>query len=314
MTLQSPPGDGQENLRRICSRAVLTSGKSDDTREASPVEGELWSMRGPSAHPRDRVPYVWKTTGMRTFEELASEAAQADVQGWGFGWLHGRAVEERPRWGYARLLARRLAQAHAALDLDTGGGEVLHEAPVLPDQMVATEGWPPNLQLARDRLTSRGVEVIEASPGERLPVAEASFDLVTSRHPVDPDWSEIARVLSPGGRYFAQHVGAESAFELTEFFLGPQPVERRRRRHPDVEAAEAEKAGLEIVDLRVAHCRMEFYDVGAVVWILRKCPWWVPDFDVSRDEERLRTMDAHIRRNGVFLAHSTRHLIEARRP
>jgi hypothetical protein len=27
---------------------------------------------------------------------------------------------------------------------------------------------------------------------------------------------------------------------------------------------------------------MEFYDVGAVVWILRKCVWWVPDFSVER--------------------------------
>jgi hypothetical protein len=28
-------------------------------------------------------------------------------------------------------------------------------------------------------------------------------------------------------------------------------------------------------------CRMEFYDVGAIVWILRKCVWWVPDFSVA---------------------------------
>ena len=62
---------------------------------------------------------------MRDFEDLVAEAEAADVTGWGFGWLEGRAAEERPPWGYARLLAQRLAQATSAVDLDTGGGEVV---------------------------------------------------------------------------------------------------------------------------------------------------------------------------------------------
>ncbi|WP_330475683.1 hypothetical protein [Terrabacter sp. C0L_2] len=57
---------------------------------------------------------------------------------------------------------------------------------------------------------------------------------------------------------------------------------------------------------------MEFHDIGAVVWILRKCVWWVPDFSVARFEDRLRELDAHLRGGHPFVAHSTRHLIEAR--
>lgn len=250
---------------------------------------------------------------MRDFEQLVAEAEMADVSGWGFSWLAGRATEERPPWGYARLLSERLARVSSALDLDTGGGEVLSEASVLPVRMVALEGWPPNLQLARRRLEPRGVEVIRAAQGRPLPVPDASFELVTSRHPVDPPWSEIARVLRPGGRYFAQHVGPESALELTEFFLGAQSEDVRRRRHPELEGAEAESAGLRIRDLRTARCRMEFYDVGAVVWTLRKCPWWVPGFTAARFSEKLRVMHAHILEHGAFVAHSTRHLIEAER-
>ena len=75
----------------------------------------------------------------------------------------------------------------------------------------------------------------------------------------------------------------------------------------------AEKAGLTVTDLRTARCRMEFFDIGAVVWILRKCVWWVPDFSVERYHDKLVELDAHIRREGPFVAHSTRHLIEARR-
>jgi hypothetical protein len=86
---------------------------------------------------------------MRSFDELVAEAEQADVSGWGFDWLQGRATEERPPWGFARMLAARLAAASAALDLDTGGGEVLAEADAFPPIMVATEGWPPNARRAR---------------------------------------------------------------------------------------------------------------------------------------------------------------------
>jgi len=251
-------------------------------------------------------------SGMRTFDELVDEAATVDVSGWDFGWLDGRATEERPPWGYSRLLASRLSHAASALDIDTGGGEIIGEVPRLPPRMVVTEGWPPNVERARRLLAPRGVEVVAVSQGQALPFPDAAFDLVTSRHPVAPDWREISRVLAEDGTYLAQHVGPASAFELIERFLGPQPREQLAR-HQDREAAAAREAGLHIVDLRTARCRMEFFDIGAVVYILRKCVWWVPDFDVDRYRDVLARLDAEIRRYGAFVAHSTRTLIEATR-
>ncbi len=228
-----------------------------------------------------------------SFEELIEEGQAADVTGWDFSWLEGRATEERPPWGYQRLLAERLALASASLDIQTGGGEVLAEAPAFPPLAVATESWPPNVDRATRLLHPRGVAVVADPDEPPLPFADAAFDLVTSRHPATIWWQEIARVLQPGGSYLAQHVGPASAFELIEFFLGPQP-EARRARHPDDEAAAARAAGLEVVDLRTARLRIEIHDVAAVVYLLRKVIWWVPGFSV--------------------VAHSTRHLIEARRP
>ena len=249
---------------------------------------------------------------MRTFDELVAEAHAADVSGWGFEWLDGRATEERPPWGYSRLLARRLAQVTSAVDIDTGGGEVLAEMPTLPARMGATESWPPNARRAAALLGPRGVDVVETREGEPLPFPDGSFELVISRHPVRPNWAEIARVLADDGRYLAQHVGPASAFELIEYFLGPLP-EHRSSRDPHVEAAEAEAAGLTVVDRRTARCRMEFFDIGAVVYILRKCVWWVPGFDVERYRDTLRRLDTQIRAEGSFVAYSTRHLLEARR-
>lgn len=249
---------------------------------------------------------------MSDFDKLIALGSAADVTGWDFDWVADRATEERPPWGYARLLAERLSAASASLDLDTGGGEVLAEAKSFPPTAVATESWVPNAAKATALLHPRGVAVVRTEHDAPLPFVDAAFDLVSSRHPVAPNWTEIARVLRAGGSYFAQHVGPSSGFELIEFFLGAQP-EARRGRHPDDEVAAAEAAGLEVVDLREARLRIEIRDVAAVVYLLRRLVWWVPGFTVERYRARLEDLHELIGRDGPFVAHSTRHLIEARR-
>jgi len=248
---------------------------------------------------------------VRSFDELVDEAEAADVSGWDFGWLDGRASEQRPPWGYSRLVAARLSEVRSALDIDTGGGEIVAQMPQLPSTMVVTEGWAPNVERARRTLSPRGVQVVTVEQGEPLPFADASFELVTSRHPVKPDWSEISRVLVEGGTYLAQHVGPASAFELIERFVG-HLSEQRLARDPRREAAAARAAGLQIRELRTARCRMEFLDVGAIVYILRKCVCWVPDFTVERYRDVLRQLDGCIREHGAVVAHSTRTLFDAR--
>ncbi|MEV2275670.1 methyltransferase domain-containing protein [Nocardiopsis sp. NPDC049922] len=232
-----------------------------------------------------------------TFDDLITEAATVSVDGWDFSWLEGRATEQRPSWGYQRLLGGRLADPSvtAALDVQTGGGEVLAGVPSFPPTMAATESWPPNAARATALLHPRGAVVVATPDEPPLPFADAAFDLVTSRHPATVHWDEIARVLRPGGTYFAQHVGPETVFELSEFFLGPIPDEYRRKRHPDEETAQAGSAGLEAVDVRTERLRMEFFDVGAVVYFLRKVIWTVPGFAVDQYRDRLRELHERIR-------------------
>lgn len=243
-----------------------------------------------------------------------AEAETVPVDGWDFSWLDGRATEQRPSWGYQRTMGEHLARASAALDIQTGGGEVLAGVPKLPALMVATESWPPNVTKATELLHPLGAVVVADPDEPPLPFADAAFDLVTSRHPATVWWSEIARVLRPGGTYLAQHVGPASVFELVEYFLGPQPEEIRRRRHPDDERREAEAAGLQVHDLRLESLRTEFFDIGAVIYFLRKVIWMVPGFTVDRYRDRLRELDERIRAEGPFVAHATRFLIEARKP
>ncbi|MFE9805141.1 class I SAM-dependent methyltransferase [Streptomyces sp. NPDC005227] len=250
----------------------------------------------------------------RTFEDLVAEAEAVSVDGWDFSWFEGRATEERPSWGYARAMGERLGRARAALDIQTGGGEVLNSAPKLPPLTAATEGWPPNVSKATALLRPRGVVVVASHEEAPLPFADDAFDLVTSRHPVAAYWDEVARVLCPGGTYFSQQVGPASVFELVEYFLGPLPEEVRGSRDPEAARLAAEAAGLDVVDLRSERLRIEFRDIGAVVHFLRKVIWMVPGFTVGAYRPRLRALHEQIEAQGPFVAHSSRFLIEARKP
>ena len=249
----------------------------------------------------------------KSFEELIAEADATDVTGWDFSWLEGRATEERPAWGYQRLMGERIGRAEFTLDIQTGGGEVLAGVPQRASRaMVATESWPPNVRRAQQNLRDKGVVVVADEDRPPLPFADGLFDLVTSRHPVVAYWDEIARVLATGGTYFSQQVGPDSGHEVYDFFLGRKPLGHSDR-EPELARAAADRAGLEVVDLRTADLKMEFFDVGAMVYFLRKVIWFVPDFTVEKYRDRLVALHEHIQADGPFVAYSRRFLIEARK-
>jgi SAM-dependent methyltransferase len=256
---------------------------------------------------------------MDDLEELLAEGASVPVEGWDFSWFDGRASEQRPPWGYAKRLAGRLTTATAALDVQTGGGEVFREALTGavaagggPARVAATESWAPNAALARKALAPFGATVAEVADDAPLPFDDGAFDLVSSRHPVVVGWAEVGRVLAPGGTYFAQHVGVGTAAELTDFMMGPQPVGDGRSVARATEGARS--AGLEVIDVREARLRLEFLDVAAVAVYLRKVIWIVPGFTMQRYRRRLEAMDQLIRAEGAFAATTTRYLIECRKP
>jgi SAM-dependent methyltransferase len=260
---------------------------------------------------------------MSRFEDFVAEGEAVLTEGWDFSWFAGRATEQRPSWGYAKLLAVRMAKAEAALDIQTGGGEVLASIPVAPPVLTATESWWPNLEIARRNLAKFNGTVVEVDDAADLPFPSDHFDLVVSRHPVVTRWDEVRRVLRPNGTYLSQHVGSGSVRELTDF-MGPQqaavhfypslsPLATTAGTSPMTAAAGAEAAGLDVVDLRQEALRMEFHDIAAVVHFLRKVIWIVPGFTVDEYRDRLAELHDFIEHHGPFVAYSQRFLIEARR-
>jgi SAM-dependent methyltransferase len=251
-----------------------------------------------------------------SFDELVTQAVSAPIAGWDFSWLDGRATEERPWWEYHRLATQEVCAANNVLDIQTGGGEllaeVLSDASPCPSVVVVTESWPPNAAAARRNLEPFGAWVAEIADDADLPFDDGTFDLILSRHPVMTRWDEVARTLRPSGVYLAQHVGAGSNRELTDFLMGPQPVSGRRSAERAVEDATA--AGLWVLDLRSAELPVQFFDIGAVVYFLRLVVWTVPDFSVERYHDRLLELHRLIQREGSFVSHAHRFLIEAVKP
>lgn len=130
------------------------------------------------------------------------------MSGWDFSALVGRLCADEPWWDFEQdCFAALQASEIGALDLGTGGGERLSglldrfsRGTQLPPTVLATEGWKPNIPIARTRLAPYGVQVIEydSEIKQHLDLAEGRLDLVMSRHEsFDP--GELSRVLVPGG-------------------------------------------------------------------------------------------------------------------
>lgn len=245
-----------------------------------------------------------------TFEELVGQACTTSFVGWDWSAFEGRFVETPAPWDEREMVRARLEDAGSLLDLGTGGGERLSQFVGLPTDTVATEGYEPNVPVARRRLAPLGVDVVVTADDLRLPLDDARFDVVVARHEAF-DAIEVARVLAPGGVFITQQVGGRDLAELNEVFDRPTTFAGW-----DLGAArsEVEAAGLEVLDAQEAWLPARFRDVGAVVLFCRITPWQVPGFSVTDDEAALRTIHATIERDGAFEVHTHRFVIEARRP
>jgi len=83
---------------------------------------------------------------------------------------------------------------------------------------------------------------------------------------------------------------------------------------PERALADARAAGLDIVDLRDERLQVVFEDVGAVAYFLRKVLWTVPGFTIGGYRPELLRLHRLIEREGTFVSHSRRLLVEARQP
>jgi SAM-dependent methyltransferase len=117
-------------------------------------------------------------------------------------------VSTRPKpWDYIEIVQAALKQARSVLDMRTGSGQLfadmLKRQPV--PEVYATEGYAPNLAMARQLLEPLGA-AIYAVHDEHLPFADNTLELIVNRHgSYDP--REVLRVLKPGHLFIRARKG-----------------------------------------------------------------------------------------------------------
>jgi SAM-dependent methyltransferase len=245
------------------------------------------------------------------FRRLIDEAHQAAFSGWDFHWLDSRMIQDEPPWDYPALVRKHINSATSMLDLGTGGGELLSSFAPLPPDTHATEAYPPNQQLARERLSPLGVEVHNIDNENPLPFPDSRFDLVINRHEsFNP--TELARILKPNGLFITQQVGGLDNLELNQVL-----EDKLSFPFTDWSLAKAltglYEAGFFVDRAEKAALRSIFKDIGAVVYYLQVIVWQVVGFDPETYRDRLAVIHNIIEQEGQFVATAHRFLILAQK-
>mgnify|MGYP001817451308 CR=1 FL=1 len=248
-------------------------------------------------------------TSRSRFQALIDEAVARSFTGWDFTWLNDRFSVAPTSWNYRETVGERLMHATALLDMCTGGGELLASLGGLPEVVFATEGYAPNVLVARSRLEALGVQVVHFEADDDLPLPDNSFDLVINRHGAYSPL-EIARVARESGAIFlTQQVGSGNGSSMNEA-LGTAPLDARTW-CVDAAATQLESHGFTIIRCEEEFPVMAFADVGALVFLLKAVPWQLPDFEVDAFNEHLYAIHEEIEKMGTFATAAHRFFIEA---
>lgn len=245
------------------------------------------------------------------FDQLISEALEQEFSGWNFSYITERMKECPLSWEYPQFVRDHIKPDIRLLDMDTGGGEILSALQPLPLHTYATEGYPPNVPVARNRLEPLGVKVIQTWGDDYLPFESDLFDLVINRHGAFIP-TELYRVLKSGGIFITQQVGGQNNFELNKL-LQEKPEFKFSYWTLDWATTQLANAGFQIYDKREEFPETVIKDIGALVFHLKVISWQIEDFSVEKFYDKLAQIHNAIQEKGDLRIKSHRILIAAKK-
>jgi len=247
------------------------------------------------------------------FEFLIQEV-KTHFSGWDFSYIDGREAQVPLRWSFISEALQRVRKSTALLDMETGGGEIFSRFAPFPTTTYATEAYPPNIPIARQRLEDFGVQVvpINLEDPKVLPFEDNTFDLILNRHGYY--WpQEIARILQPGGVFLTQQVGNRNDIGIRELLGAPDA--HKIEEWDDLESAilTLERTGFTILKRLEDLYPQRFYDIGTIVYQLKAIPWQIPEFTVERFIDSLKAVHERIQREGFVDVEEHRFFIIAQK-
>ncbi|WLD94791.1 class I SAM-dependent methyltransferase [Alkalihalobacillus sp. AL-G] len=242
---------------------------------------------------------------------IYQQQANQPFSGWDFRYISdtGRVASEPLPWSYASIVLPCIQNSTTMLDMGTGGGEFLSMLQPLPSNTFATEGYAPNVPIAKERLEPIGVQVFELEDDDTLPFQNEQFDLIIDKHEAY-SVKELHRILKKGGRFMTQQVGGTDQLGINTA-LGEKNTIGYDHWNLEYARKELETAGFTIEIAKKAFPYSRFYDIGALIYYLKAIPWQIPDFSVGLHFERLVELEKEIVQKGYLQFKEDRFIIMA---
>jgi len=248
------------------------------------------------------------------FDFLVSEA-EHPFSGWDFSYINSRFVDAPLTWSYSSKVLPIIRTSESLLDMGTGGGEMLATLAPLPKHTCVTEGYKPNVSVARNKLEPLGVKVVYITNKETLPFNEDEFELIIDRHEYyNP--KEVYRVLKEGGTFITQQVGDKNNSKFNSMLNLKKTSANEGEWNLEYATNELEAAGFEILEGKEDFTRTRIFDVGAIAYYLKAIPFDFPDFTVKKYYNKLVEINDYINDNGYLDLDMNNHrfIIKAKKP
>ncbi|KNF08287.1 methyltransferase, SAM-dependent [Gottschalkia purinilytica] len=232
------------------------------------------------------------------FDFLIKEV-NVNFEGWDFSYIEstGRMQEFPLTWSYRNKIISKIESAKSLLDMGTGGGEFLSSIKHIPNYTCATEGYKPNITVAKNKLEPLGVKVYELEDDSRLPFDDKTFDIIINKHE-SYCIKEVSRILKDKGKFITQQVGGENDKEINIIFKTSKGTDTNW--NLQIAVNELKDLSLRILEQKEDFVKTRFYDIGAVVYYLKATPWQIPDFTVEKYFNHLLEIYKIIERKGYI--------------
>lgn len=241
------------------------------------------------------------------------EEYNAPFSGWDFSHLNDRWRNENPPWDYTKMARQLVRKSTALLDMGTGGGEFLASLAPLPEHTCVTEGWAPNVPIARERLDPLGIKVVAVDEDTgKLPFGDREFDTVLNRHE-DFHAKEVFRILKPGGMFLTQQVGGNNLHDFADAFDTGIPLPYLKETFAFWEQ-ELQDAGFHIISTEEWSGKQEFTDVGAIAYYIKAVPWTAPGFDIEKNMADLEELQHKLDTGERLVFTQVRFLFQTEKP
>lgn len=232
--------------------------------------------------------------------------------GWDFSYITGtgRMKSSLLSWSYGSLAMSLFQNASSMLDMGTGGGEFLSMLRPFPQTVFATEGYKPNISIAKARLEPLGVTVVPIEEDASLPFKNSHFNLILNQHESYSP-KEVRRIIQENGTFLTQQVGGLDCIEINES-LGVSANNEFENWNLKAAVMELKNNNFEVLYSNEEYPIQRFYDIGALVYYLKAIPWQVPDFSIEKYEEKLYLIHKIIQSKGFFDVKQHRFIIKAK--